>query len=85
MSMTLQQADQIIHPVETQWHYPVMKEAGFEPVQTEAKGLVRSYEYRKGDHVIVCTTGYSADHWEDKTNKAYGYWRALKHHVTSLK
>jgi len=74
-------ANEKIHPVETQWHYPILQRYGFEPVTKEAKGFVRSYSYKKGAHEIICTTGVNADHWKDTINGSYGYWKDLEPHL----
>jgi hypothetical protein len=78
------EANQVVHPVETQWHYDTMTNAGFRPVDREAVGLVRSYRYRKGDHCITVSTGFSSDHWVDDTSGARGYWGTLAAHVAGI-
>lgn len=78
------EANQVVHPVTTQWHYNTMINAGFTAVDNEATGLVRSYRYQKGDRRITVTTGYSADHWVDDTAGARGYWGSLATHLLSL-
>ncbi len=78
-------ANEAIHLVETQWHFPIMTKYGFEPLDKEKTGFVRSYRYAKEGHgMIVVTTGCSADYWNDDTNKAYGYWASLEPHVKQL-
>lgn len=87
--MTLDEADKKVHPVETQWHYPVMIKYGFIPITKEAVGLVRSYEYTNPTGRLVrCTTGYSADTFEelDPTTRRIrniGYHGGLEAHLKS--
>jgi len=80
--MSLAIADQKVHPVESQWHYPILTEFGYEPLDKEGVGLVRSYKYQKGDHVITVTTGANADYWE--ANDGFGYWADLKPYLQKL-
>ena len=82
--MTFEQANQVIHPVTTQWHYDTMIAAGFIPETVEQTGFVRSYKYTKGNHVITVHTGVSADYWRDRTTGAGGYWGTLSEHVNSF-
>lgn len=74
-------ANQKVHPVTTQWHYPILTEAGFVAVTQEAVGFVRSYDYKHPDGRIVrCTTGSSADYWDSNDGKG-GYWGSLEQYV----
>ena len=77
-------ANQVVHPVTTQWHYDTMTNAGFTAVDTEAVGFVRSYRYTKGNHCITVATGFSADYWVDDTTGARGYHGSLAKHVASI-
>ncbi len=77
---TFAEANKTIHPVETQWHYPILMQYGFEAKTKEAIGFVRSYKYvhPESKETIICTTGASADYWE--TNEIYGnstFWSDL--------
>jgi hypothetical protein len=73
------------HPVEEQWHYPIMTKAGFEPKTKTATGFVRKYHYENAaGHHITVSTGASSDHWEDKVSGKMGYWGTLESHVNSL-
>ncbi len=82
------EANKTEHPVEKQWHHPILTKHGFEPdgdskVKT---GFVRSYGYthpKTGDKIRVAT-GANADHWDDSKNGKHGYWSALEPHVKSL-
>jgi hypothetical protein len=81
-----EKANKKIHKVEDQWHYPIMTKYGFQPTTQEAVGFVRAYIYENDENYqIVCSTGYSADHWEDKTTGAFGYWRDLENHLKVMK
>lgn len=77
-------ADKKVHKVEDQWHYPKLVNHGFEPIDKEGVGFVRSYRYQRGDHIIRCTTGCNADYWKDETTGAGGYWSDLEPHLESL-
>jgi hypothetical protein len=83
--MNFNEANKVVHPVATQWHYDTMTNAGFTAVDTEGVGFVRSYRYTKGDHSITVTTGSSADYWTDDTTDARGYWGTLATHVAGIK
>lgn len=76
--MTVTEADQRVHAVETQWHYPILTGAGFVAETESATGFVRSYCYRHPSGTsVVCTTGTSADYWRASTGDR-GYWSELK-------
>lgn len=63
--MTFDQANQQEHPVETQWHYPILIAQGFQAETKTAPGFVRAYTYAHPNGARVqCVTGYSADHWQ---------------------
>ena len=86
-SKSFEEADKVVHPVEKQWHYPMLTKYGFEPEQREATGLVRKYTYtHPAGHRIVCSTGVSSDHWEDMNAKPWqgGYWRDLEPYLQKL-
>ncbi len=82
--MTFEDANKTVHKVETQWHYETMVQAGFTPINKEAIGFVRTYEYSKGDRIISCTTGAGADYWRDATSGDGGFWASLKYHVSKI-
>ena len=77
------EANKIVHPVETQWHYPIMTKYGYVPVTLTGIGFVRSYEYTHPEtgRSIKVSTGVNADYWED--GGAFGYWRDLEPHLQS--
>ena len=75
--MNFEEANKVVHKVETQWHYPIMIGKGFKSLTKEGIGFVRSYRYEKGDHMVTCTTGANADHWSDNKGNS-GYWGTLK-------
>lgn len=61
-----ERANESIHPVEHQWHYPILTKAGWVPITKVKVGFVRSYKYEHEQHPnisIVCTTGSNADYW----------------------
>lgn len=79
---TFDEANKAVHPVEKQWHYPIMTKHGFVAETTEAVGFVRAYTYKHPDgRVIQCNTGCSSDYWTDMGTKATGYWNSLEAHV----
>lgn len=81
---TLEEANEVIHPVESEWHYPIVTAAGFIPEVKEAKGLVRSYIYRHPNGVSVsCNTGYSCDYWRS-SDGFHGYWADLQPYVNKM-
>jgi hypothetical protein len=86
MIMDINEADKKVHPVETQWHHPIMTKYGYVPDTKEAVGFVRSYTYTHPGtgHSVIATTGYSADYWNDMASKKSGYWRELEPHLLSL-
>lgn len=83
--MDFNEANKAVHPVETQWHYKILTKYGFTPITKEGIGFVRNYEYKKGEHRIMCTTGASADYWKDLSNSGGGYWSSLESHIKNLK
>lgn len=84
--MTFEEADKVVHPVTSQWHYPILIEYGFEAVTKEAIGFVRSYDYIHpiSRRQIRCTTGCSSDYWEDLTVKKTKFWSDLEPYLKSL-
>jgi hypothetical protein len=82
---TFVEANQVIHPVESQWHFPIMAKHGYIPVTKEAIGFVRSYKYINPttNHSMTATTGPNADYWTDNEG-GYGYWGSLDDHLNSL-
>ncbi|HUW46118.1 MAG TPA: hypothetical protein VMW50_10045 [Dehalococcoidia bacterium] len=70
-------ANEVVHKVEDQWHYPIMMKAGYKSHTKEGVGFVRSYKYVKGDHEVTCVTGASSDHWNDNKG-GFGYWASLE-------
>jgi len=82
-----EEANKAIHPVEKQWHFPIMTKYGYEAVTKEGIGFVRSYTYRHPtmDRSMTVTTGASADYWDDPNpNGGHGYWSDLEPHLIKL-
>lgn len=78
-------ANETIHPVEKQWHYPIMTRYGYVSTDQPQQGFVRSYTYsHPNGHSIKVSTGYSSDYWNDLCGKAEGYWSTLEPHLQSL-
>lgn len=92
MSMTKEEreafnrANERVHPVETQWHYPIMTKHGFVPETKEGIGFVRNYVYvhpTLGCR-IRCNTGCNADYWRDESKSGGGYWLELEPYLVKL-
>lgn len=81
---SFEQANQKVHPVEKQWHFPILTKFGYTPITPQQTGFVRTYVYEKDGHQITCTTGSHADYWRDEANAAGGYWVALEPHLRKL-
>lgn len=83
MSDSFNVANSKVHPVETQWHYPILIEYGYMPLTLEQTGFVRKYEYIHPvtKHKVNVNTGVSADYWSSSTG--HGYWSTLKKHLES--
>ena len=80
-----EEANKKVHPVEGEWHYPIMVRYGFTPETKEAVGFVRSYEYHHpSGRIIVVTTGVNSDYWQDRQDLKRGYWSDLEPHLKSL-
>lgn len=72
------EADQVMHPVEGEWHYKILSKYGFVPETKTARGFVRYYKYVHPDGRIVTTnTGCNADYWSSNNGDG-GYWSALE-------
>lgn len=74
-----EKANQVVHPVEEEWHYQTMVKYGYIADTKTAVGFVRHYKYHHPatDHVVTACTGASADHWYDNKNN-YGFWSTLE-------
>ena len=83
---TFEQANKTVHPVTTQWHYPILTKHGYVADTKEAVGLVRCYTYTHPTtkHSMLLTTGMSSDYWTDKRTGKVGYWNELDTHLTSI-
>jgi len=82
------EANETIHPVEQQWHYPILTKYGFVPITKTAQGFVRSYVYEHPvtREMVSANTGASADYWET-TGKGSGdfshFWAGLEPYLKS--
>lgn len=74
-------ANETVHPVEGESHYPKLTKYGFTPITKEAVGFVRSYDYQHPNGATVrWSTGVNADYWSGKLADGQtggGYWPAL--------
>lgn len=86
MSTTnFEQANQKVHAVEDQWHYPILTKYGFVAQDKTGVGFVRSYNYHHSSGVTIrCTTGSSADYWTHLNTKHHGYYGSLEGYLKSL-
>lgn len=83
--MDFNEANAVVHPVEKQWHYPIMTKHGFIAETKEQTGFVRHYIYAHPDgRRVVCKTGSSSDYWYDEQTNATGYWATLEKHVGGI-
>lgn len=81
--MNIETANKTVHPVEEQWHYPILTKYGFVPNTKEGVGFVRSYEYEHPNgRKVRCITGLSCDYWSDQENT--GFWSDLEKWLKSL-
>lgn len=71
------------HPVESQWHYPILTAHGYLPLTPSQNGLVRGYLYKHPTtgHLMKLVTGASADYWFDEATGAQGYHTTLNAHL----
>jgi len=78
-------ANERMHSVETEWHYPILTKAGFTSDTTPQQGFVRSFVYNHpAGHNIKMTTGVNADYWDNTKTGDFGYWADLQPHLNSL-
>lgn len=78
--------DDIVHPVATQWHYPIMIKYGYIPDTLEAKGMVRSYQYTHQDtgRKLILDTGAHCDWWKDLHSGHGGLHGKLEQHLINI-
>jgi hypothetical protein len=71
-------ANEKVHKVEDQWHFPVLTKYGYISETKERVGFVRSYVYvsEKGN-TVTCTTGVNCDYWKS-SNGERGYHSSLE-------
>ena len=76
-------ANKKVHPVEKQWHYPIMTDHGYVADTKEGIGFVRTYHYTNPTtkHKMSVTTGARADYWTDGGKQ--GYWGDLDPHLVA--
>lgn len=80
--MQFSQANQTVHPVEAQWHYPILVAQGFCAETKSAEGFVRAYTYVHPNGLQVrCVTGSNADYWHS-SNGASGIGLSLRDWAT---
>jgi len=82
--MDFQTANQKVHKVEDQWHFPHLAAHGFVALTKEAVGFVRNYHYEKDGLKITCVTGVSGDYWSCSELASSGYWADLEPFLKGL-
>lgn len=83
--MTFDEANQQDHPVEEEWHYPLLIKYGFTPETLVAKGFVRCYVWNHSDgHRVIYNIGCNADYWKNPITKDEGYWGTLEDHLKKV-
>ena len=89
--MTIEDANKIVHPVTSEWHYPILIKLGFKPLTNSDIGLVRRYQYNHPlfpSKRVVYSIGVNADYWQliDEKNgeEKFGYWSTLESSVLEL-
>jgi hypothetical protein len=85
MNITYEQANQRVHLVETQWHYPILINAGFIPETLVQTGTDRKYKYtHKDGHTLICKSSDQAEYWLNTRTGTLGYWRDLVTYLVSI-
>lgn len=88
-----EKANEAWHPVEKEWHYPILIKYGFKPLTETAQGFVRKYEWvndkgRKITYHIGVNASYWTDSetfWDDrKLSLKSHYWPALEPFLKSI-
>ena len=79
-----EQADRVVHPVEKEWHYPILIKYGYVPITKEAVGFVRFYDYEHPitKHKIKARVGVNADYWS--ADDSGGYWSELEPYLVKI-
>jgi hypothetical protein len=79
---SFKKANEVVHQVEDQWHYPIMMKYGYVSDTKEGIGFVRAYSYHhpKFEHKVTCSTGYSADYFNSSSG-GHGLWAKLEPHL----
>jgi hypothetical protein len=85
--MTIDEANKIVHPVEKEWHYPIMTKYGFIHDTKESTGFVRNYLYhhQTTNHKIRVCTGANRDYFIDLEKEVHpNYWGDLEPHLKQI-
>lgn len=84
-SLDFDAADEVVHDVKSEWHYPILSKFGYEPQTDTGTGFVRSYIYRHpaSGHEMRLATGVNSDYWEDVKTRKMGYWGTLEDYLNS--
>lgn len=83
---TFEEANKTVHPVTSQWHYPILTKHGYLPETQEEVGFVRKYIYTHPTtkHSMRLVTGMSSDYWTDTKTSKVGYWNELDTYLASI-
>ena len=78
--------NEVVHPVESQWHFKYLTKYGYIPLTKSDKGFVRTYTYQHPTtgRIIICNTGVNADYWRDPSTTDGGYWSELEPYLQSV-
>jgi len=79
-------ANKVIHPVQTQWHYPIMTKYGYVAITKEDVGFVRRYIYQHPvtGHKMSAHTGANGDYFCDDHHPIDWKKNSLKLHLKSF-
>ena len=78
-------ANEAIHKVEDEWHYPILVSGGFIPVNKTASGFVRAYFWEHPSGInFTFKIGANADYWRCSTGEG-GYGSTLKDFILNYK
>jgi len=85
MNEAFNKANEKMHDLERQWHYPILTKYGFTSASGAQKGFVRSYNYTHlQGHTIRAITGSHSDRWVNYDTGASGFWSSLEAHLKTL-
>ena len=83
---TFAEAQEVVHPVEKEWHYPIFLKYGFVPNTLTGKGMVRSYTWTHPTLGLRMrwSIGVNADYFTDLDTDVGGYWTELEPYLEKI-